>query len=149
MCLDAGGRIRLLTPAPGDDPAPGWTAAVRQLRVRGKEAGRDVADDWAQHALAGIDADDPGVLALLPAFTPPARWGEHDTAEIRYREAVIDSAHRLPAVAVPAPGWGELGDGQRVLTVAASRDSFNAAVRERVSELCRAQNPAPGVAQRE
>lgn len=165
MCFDAGDRIRLLTPAPGDDPAPGWTAALQQLRVRAEQAGRDVADDWArhtlaalpadgaqavcQHLLAGIDAADPGVLALLPTFTPPPRWGERDTAEVRYREAVIDSAHRLSEGAVPAPGWDELSDGQRAVTVAASRDSFNATVRERVSELCRAQNRTPGAAQPE
>ena len=165
MCLDAGDRIRLLTSAPGDDPRPGWTAAFQILRVRGEEAGRHVADDWAQHTLAGlpadgaqavrqhllagIDAGDPGVLALLPVFTPPPRWGERDTAEVRYREAVIDSAHHLPEGATPAPGWGELSDSQRAVTVAASRDSFNAAVRERVSELCRTQDPAPGAAQPE
>jgi hypothetical protein len=102
-----------------------------------------------QHLLAGIDCGDPCVLALLPTFTPPLRWGERDTAEVRYREAVSDSAPRLSAGAVPAPGWGELSDGQRAVTVAASRDSFNAAVRERIRELCRTENHAPGAAQPE
>jgi Domain of unknown function (DUF4314) len=159
MCLDAGDGIRALTPPPSDDDAPGWTAALRQLRVMGAEAGRDVADDWAhqsldglpgegarevrRHLLAGVDAGDPGVLALLPMFTPPARWGGRDIAEVRYREAVNDSARNVPADATRAPGWGELSDDQRAQTVAASRESFNAAVRERISELCRAQNPTP------
>ncbi|MFI7543775.1 DUF4314 domain-containing protein [Actinoplanes sp. NPDC049599] len=163
MCLDGGDRIRLLAPVP-DDPTPGWTAVLRQLRVRGAEAGRDVADDWAQqtlaglpadgaqavraHMLAGIDVGDAGVLALLPTFTPPPRWAGRDTAEVRYHDAVADSAHHLPANAAPAPGWSELNNDQRAQTVTASRDSFNAAVRQRISELCRPQNP-PGSARPE
>lgn len=158
MCLDAGDRIRLLAPA-SDDPTPGWTAVLRQLRVRGTEAGRTIADTWTQqtltrlpadgapvagaYLLAGIEAGDPGALALLPTFTPPPRWGNRDTAEVRYREAVHDSAYQLPTATAPASGWDELTDDQRAQTVTASRDSFNAAVRERISELCRALNPAP------
>ncbi|WP_212994986.1 hypothetical protein [Actinoplanes auranticolor] len=96
--------------------------------------------------VAGIDASDPRVLALLPRFTPPPRWGGRDTAEVRYRDALADNAHHLPAGTAPALGWGELTDDQRARTVTASRESFHAAVRERISELSRAQTPAAGPA---
>ena len=155
MRLDGGDRIELLTPA-SEDSVSGWTAALHQLRVRGAEAGRDVADDFIQQMpagppadsaqkvrtdlLAAIDAADPGVLAMLPTFSPPPRWGERDTAEVRYREAVADSSYHLPAEALHAPSWEELSDDQRAQTVTASRDSFNAAVLKRVRDLCRAQD---------
>ena len=161
MCLDAGDRIRPL-PTPGSDqPAAqpsGWTVTLRLLRTRGTEAGRDVAEQWTHKSLAGlpaeratalrrhlrtgIDSGDPGVLAMLPTFSPPPRWGERDMAELRYTEAVHDSAYHLPADAASAPNWVELTDGQRVETIAASRDGFDTAVRERISELCREPDTA-------
>jgi hypothetical protein len=152
MCLDAGDRIDLLDPAaPGRRPSgdtDGWTATLARLRAAGTEAGRGVAEWWAQDTiggrtsgdvrpaarriLAGIDDGDPAVLDGLPTFTPPIRWHDgSDTAEVRYTEAAYEAAQgRVPA-------WQDLTDAQRAETIDASREAFDAAVLERVSELCR------------
>jgi hypothetical protein len=93
MCLDAGDRI---TPAPHiaaavapSGHADAWTATLARLRADGVEAGRGIADWWAQDTLggratgdiraaarrilAGIDDGDPAVLDALP--TSPHRSG--------------------------------------------------------------------------
>jgi hypothetical protein len=151
MCLDAGDRIELLDPAaPGPRPSgdtDGWTATLARLSAAGTEAGRGVAEWWAQDTiggrttgdvrpaarriLTGIDDGDPAVLDGLPTFTPPIRWHDGtDTAEVRYTEAVYEAAQGQ------APAWRDLSDTQRAETIDASREAFDTAVLERVTELC-------------
>ncbi|RZU51255.1 uncharacterized protein DUF4314 [Krasilnikovia cinnamomea] len=152
MCLDAGDRIEPFDPAVPDtrpsSDTDGWTSTLARLCALGDEAGRDVADWWAQDTiggratgdvratarriLVGIDDGDPAVLDHLPTFTPPSRWhDDRDTAEVRYTEAAHDAAPRR------APHWRDLTDTQRDETIAASQEAFEAAVHERVAELCR------------
>ncbi|WP_019030719.1 DUF4314 domain-containing protein [Salinispora arenicola] len=151
MCLDVGDRIELLDPAtPGPQPpghTDGWTAILARLRALGAEAGRGAADWWAQDTLggratgdvrpaarrilAGIDDGDPAVLDGLPTFTPPTRWHDgRDTAGVRYTEATHDAAQSQ------ALRWRDLTDAQRDETITVSREAFDTAVLERVTELC-------------
>jgi len=149
MCLDAGDRIQPLTDATPGTQQPsgdtdGWAATLARLAAAGAEAGRGVAEWWAQdtiggratgdvratarRVLAGIDDGDPAVLDGLPTFTPPVRWHDgRDTAELRYTEA----AHHQ------APDWRDLTDAQRAETIDTSQEAFDTAVVERVVELCR------------
>ena len=152
MCLDAGDRIEPLTDATSATEVPsgdttGWAATLARLRADGAEAGRGIAEWWAQDTvggraagdvratarriLAGIDDGDPAVLDTLPTFTPPIRWHDgRDTAQVRYTEAAHEAAHGQ------APHWRELTDTQRAETIDASREAFDTAVLERVTELC-------------
>src|SRR5262249_24119630 len=107
----------------------GWATTLARLRAAGAEAGRGVAEWWAQDTiggrdtgdvratarriLAGIDDGDPAVLDGLPTFHPPIRWHDgRDTAQVRYTEAAHEAAHGQ------APGWQDLTDAQRAKTVA-------------------------------
>jgi hypothetical protein len=152
MCLDAGDSIHPLPPATTDSldaviRAQAWAATLARLAALGTEAGRGVAEWWAQDTiggratgdtratarriLSGIDDGDPAVLDTLPTFTPPPVWADgRDTAQVRYTEA----AHE--ATQGQAPRWQDLTDQQRTETIDASRDAFDTAVRERVTELC-------------
>jgi hypothetical protein len=172
MCLDDGDRIEPLdqatTDAPGSSPAaypappqadpvhagprvpdepgddtPAWAATLARLAEAAADAGRGVAEWWAQDAvggrssgdvpatarkiLTGITDGDPAVLDALPTFTPPPVWADgRDVAEVRYTEAAADEA----------PRWQDLTASQREQTVAASREAFDDAVLQRVTELC-------------
>mgnify|MGYP003471701048 CR=1 FL=1 len=152
MCLDAGDSIQPLAQASTGSPnaamrAPAWAATLARLADLGTEAGRGVAEWWAQdtiggratgnvratarRVLAGIEDGDPAVLDTLPTFTPPIRWHDgRDTAQVRYTEAAHDAAEGQ------APHWRDLTDEQRAETIAASREAFDTAVVERVAELC-------------
>jgi hypothetical protein len=138
------------TPPHRGDPTPEpaaaqarWQATLQRLRDAAAEAGRNAADWWAQDAiggrstgdvqataartLAGIDAGDPAVLDGLPRLDESGRQEDDHSAAERYAAATG------PADTT----WAVLDEPRRGETTDAYRDTFDTAVLDRITDLCR------------
>ena len=145
------------TPAHSGDPTPEpadaqalWQVTLQRLRDAAAEAGRNAADWWAQDAiggratgdiqaaaartLTGIDDGDPAVLDLLPRLDESGRQEDGHSAAERY----------TAATGAADTTWAELDEHRRDEATDAYRDAFDAAVLDRITDLCRqAAEPEP------